>query len=648
MQTTEATSTNGPPPMSDIQQEIFDSARTMTWRQLQEQYNISNSDAIKTCLLRTAQGYYWEPGMTGGPNFYLSHLYEERLVHIIESKAEDHRCITLPDLELLAATLRNQMYHDAHAALLARRCTQLASEINHLQANSDAPSTTWAYALAERHDLRIVQGQTIDHSRNVACERSKIIKYFTSWIPEFNRDPALIFGADETDVRIDFRERVVTTQRQQGHTESDEAINHLTAMCCHSAGGVAVPPFFILSGLMNLPHELSYPFINNPDIAWFGSSCQGWMNEGLFYSWCMLFCCWTSVYRATVLPAQIKRAEILLIVDGHYSRRCPEAIDLLRFHNIKVLVLPAHTTHLLQAFDVVLAAPLKSHFKRFFSLAKQTAGTDPYCPGTKAGKSRYLAVTAFLRAWQAVATGPACARSFRKVGISPIDPGRVLRSPFIVERADFALEENTILNNQLLTTPEMRQLLINQKTASGWQGQNILLVPLQFIQRGQWPAHTPVVHWMQNRLLADGRLFSQPKDICWPLPKWTVVEEFRRPVAVPLTPLQIANLQQQLATEEAERVERLDEEVTRIASATSTNLDAAIIKSTAERLGQARAAEVIAERSAQLSQQFLQGLDALQAALGELSPQAVQQLNALRLGCELFARGEQQGETAAS
>lgn len=635
--------------MSAIQQEIFDSACHMTWLQLQESFSISNSDAIRTCLLRTAQGYYWEPGMSGGSDFYLPHIYEERLVHIVESKAEDHRCISLPDLLLLAATLRNQMYHDAHEALLKRRSPRLAAEISAMHAASEAPSDSWAYNMADRQALRIVQGQKIDHSRNVACERSRICQYFSKWIPEFNRDPSLIFGADETDVRIAFRERVVTTRNQQGHIESDEAIDHLTAMCCHSAGGIALPPFFILSGLVNLPPELSHPWINHTDVAWFGSSSQGWMNEGLFYAWCMLFCAWTSVYRATKLAAPLKNAEILLIVDGHYSRRCPQAIDLLRFHRIKVLILPAHTTHLLQAFDVVLAAPLKSHFKRFFALTKQTIRSDPHCPSTRAGRSRYIAVTSFLRAWAAVATGPLCARSFAKIGVHPIDPDHVLRSPFVVERADYPLEEAATLNNELLTTDEMKERLVREKTTAGWNGAQIAQVPFQLIGQQRWPPHAPVVNWMMTRTPGEGKLLSLPCDIFACLGHWQLVETFPRHVRQPLTPLQIAQIQQRLAQQEQQRVAALEPEVTRIAAATNANLNAQVIRTTAERMAQARVGELLADRSAQLSKQFLETLESLRGILGPLPAQATQRLEALRDDCLRLAEAQRgESETRAA
>lgn len=631
----------GPPLMTEIQQNIFAAALEMSWKDICRTFQLTNESSLQTCLLRTAQGYIWYPGMAGGSDFYLSNLYEQRLIHIIESKANDHRCISLPDLLMMAAVLRNQMFDDAHRRLQERKCQRLAKQITAKQAQSEAPSESWAYGLAERHKLRIVEGQSIEHARNVACDRTKIAMYFTRWLPEFNRDPMLIFGADETDVRIDYKERVITTARQQGHVEEDEPIKHLTALCCHSAGGVALPPFFVLAGLQNLPPELSRGDIDNPDVAWFGASLQGWMNEGLFYAWCMLFCCWISGYRATTLPAHLKGGEILLILDGHNSRRCPEAIDLLRLHNIKVLILPAHTTHLLQAFDVHLAAPLKSHFKRFLSLAKRALRGDPNKPTTKAGRSRYIAVTAFLRAWESVATGPMCARSFAKIGVYPADPLRVLQSPFVVERADYPLGEKATLNNELFTTDQMRDKLIMEKQTCGWDPSLIPTVNAQLINVGQWPLHAPVVQWMRTRELAHGKLFSQPRDLFYPFPHWRLMETFPRYVTPLMTPLQIAAMQQQLAADQQQRVENLDAEVERIAADEGVELSAEMIRTTASRMAEGMVAEKLAERSSMLSQQFVQTLTQISGLLGEMPEATRRQLDALMEDCRRLGAPEQ-------
>ena len=45
------------------------------------------------------------------------------------------------------------------------------------------------------------------------------------------------------------------------------------------------------------------------------------------------------------------RRQALLILDGHGSRDNPTALELLMSHNIDVVVIPAHTSHVTQPLD---------------------------------------------------------------------------------------------------------------------------------------------------------------------------------------------------------------------------------------------------------------------------------------------------------
>ena len=62
------------------------------------------------------------------------------------------------------------------------------------------------------------------------------------------------------------------------------------------------------------------------------------------------------------MPTIYATRQGLLICDGHSSRENPLALQLLHSAKIRVIILPAHTTHVLQLFDVGLAAILKKRF----------------------------------------------------------------------------------------------------------------------------------------------------------------------------------------------------------------------------------------------------------------------------------------------
>ena len=54
----------------------------------------------------------------------------------------------------------------------------------------------------------------------------------------------------------------------------------------------------------------------------------------------------------TDLPQDIEDEPTILIVDNHSSRYNSFAIEYLALHNVQLLTLPPHCSHLLQPFDV--------------------------------------------------------------------------------------------------------------------------------------------------------------------------------------------------------------------------------------------------------------------------------------------------------
>jgi hypothetical protein len=126
----------------------------------------------------------------------------------------------------------------------------------------------------------------------------------------------------------------------------------------------------------------------------------------------------------------------LLILDGHTSRQCPAALELLQLFHVIVLIMPSHTSHVLQMFDIELAGPLKSYVYTFFKSIKRKCVLFE----DVAGKVRYSAVMAILRAWDTSASIDHCQKSAKVAGLVPFDPelvlsGRLVQDDEIIARA---------------------------------------------------------------------------------------------------------------------------------------------------------------------------------------------------------------------
>ena len=88
------------------------------------------------------------------------------------------------------------------------------------------------------------------------------------------------------------------------------------------------------------------------DWSW-SHNTRGWTCEAIGENW----------IRTVFEPAihtKANGATYLLIADGHGSHITAPFIRFCMDHNILVLLLPLHSTHLMQPFDVRIFSPLKN------------------------------------------------------------------------------------------------------------------------------------------------------------------------------------------------------------------------------------------------------------------------------------------------
>src|SRR5205807_1227108 len=64
----------------------------------------------------------------------------------------------------------------------------------------------------------------------------------------------------------------------------------------------------------------------------------------------------------------LQHAKALLIVDGHSSRLDPTSISALQEHSIDELIIPAHSSTILQPLDLAPFGSFKSLFSKHFKL----------------------------------------------------------------------------------------------------------------------------------------------------------------------------------------------------------------------------------------------------------------------------------------
>ena len=89
-----------------------------------------------------------------------------------------------------------------------------------------------------------------------------------------------------------------------------------------------------------------------------------------------------------------------------------------KLHNIILLTLPAHCTHVMQPFDVGVASVLKSKMSslKYNKSIKENANKCNFA----AAKARYLTISSIIQAWNEVPM-EVLKKSFEATGISPFN-----------------------------------------------------------------------------------------------------------------------------------------------------------------------------------------------------------------------------------
>ena len=121
-----------------------------------------------------------------------------------------------------------------------------------------------------------------------------------------------------------------------------------------NALGWAIPPFIILAGQYHLANW--YQECNLPADWRIATTDNGWTTNEKGMDWIRHFDFHTA--------SRTKGKYRLLILDGHDSHHSEEFETYYQEHNIIILYIPPHSSHLLQPLDINYFAPLKKAYSR--------------------------------------------------------------------------------------------------------------------------------------------------------------------------------------------------------------------------------------------------------------------------------------------
>ena len=420
---------------------------------------------VYTSIKNTMMGNIWKPSDNlGGRPSYLGDVDTIIFKEKIMNSCFDLKCLNTKDAIQIALELRAERYE--RAKFIANLCSLNCSICNSYQMIIDQlcpsyPSEAWLTNFCRSNEIYLKCPSSLEETRRLCCNSSSISNFFLSHGPRLlNKDPRLVFNADETSSICSKKFKALTLNKKNLCTVSVSGTEpHISAVLCFNAAGYKLKPFIILPELKNIPNELSLMD------AFYVSQSSGWMTSKLFVAFCIFFACNISAYRLT-LPRNTQNSTITLIVDNHPSRMNSWAIEFLTRHNIELLTLPAHTSHVMQPFDVYVASPLKTRMAsfKFINLVKTIANSLP----SKAAQARYLTVSALINSWSSIPR-EVLIKSFEVTGICPMNPSNPLNNPLTnrVNHPPPPVRRNTLnISSSLLTSIQMRIAIYNKNNGT--------------------------------------------------------------------------------------------------------------------------------------------------------------------------------------
>ena len=209
-------------------------------------------------------------------------------------------------------------------------------------------------------------------------------------------------------------------------------------MCCYSASGDKLKPFFIITR-----HERRLRELEGLDDIYLACSENGWMTLDLWDIWVIVFVSHISIKRtARVLDPNQK---VFLFVDGHPSRLSPFGMRLLVRFNIVCIIFPSHSTHILQPFDIDVASPLKLDYQKELPKPHVSDEVNKIADLNQSESIRRRRIIAFSNAW-AKRTPTDLRKSFADAGLEPLNKDALANRRFIPDPIA-TQRENDIVSN---------------------------------------------------------------------------------------------------------------------------------------------------------------------------------------------------------
>ncbi|XP_046582152.1 uncharacterized protein LOC124289604 [Haliotis rubra] len=309
--------------------------------------------------------------------------------------------------------------------------------------NKDDPfSLHWYYGFMKRWpSLMLDKPRPLEVFRAKATSQEAVSKYFVELRAVLEKydlfdKPQFIYNVDEKGlIENHTPPKVVSSSEYRCVAVTTPRSSTTTLIGCGNALGQQIPPYFVFKG-QRLRSDILSECTPGTNAT---TSDSGWSNMEIF-----------STYLNDHFLKYAQRSDpsqpILLLYDGHRSHVSLPIIDWAISRNIVLMVLPAHTSHVLQPLDVGCFGPLE----RIYNSMKHTYMREQVT--TNIDKNAMCAVA--CKAYTSALSPRNLMSSFEKCGIFPFDDSVVSAEALRPSTVFITSEENREADDSLFRQKE--------------------------------------------------------------------------------------------------------------------------------------------------------------------------------------------------
>jgi DDE superfamily endonuclease/helix-turn-helix, Psq domain/Tc5 transposase DNA-binding domain len=211
---------------------------------------------------------------------------------------------------------------------------------------------------------------------------------------------------------------------------------------CISATGVPLPPLVMFKG--KSVQQQWFPEDLRPFQGWeFTATDNGWTTDKTAVEWL------EKIFIPLTQPSRPEEKR-LLVLDGHGSHETTDFMYLCFQHNIHLLYLPPHTSHVLQPLDLSVFSSLKHSYRKEIGFLSNLMDSSPI------GKQNFL--ICYQKARRDALTISNIKSGWKASGLWPVSSAKPLMSRLLLENSNQAKEKVS----EIQSTPySVGQLLVD-------------------------------------------------------------------------------------------------------------------------------------------------------------------------------------------